>query len=1016
MIESRDMLVKELDDRVAVFEQDKVLLKAALRKLQKEINEEAPKTKKLADDFRAAADEVQILKNEVKRIASSHTKEITRLQSTDSKLETAMRKAQSEMAMIGSHVDKLEERMASFAIARRDLIIREESCRLISKDTRVIEEECIELAATVGNYAMEHSDFKKLIEELETERSKLQEAKSNLTDSKKALVEEERILRETTTSIEEDIFGMKQIVNEWERKTKDLEFVHGTQLQTLKQSASNETAAIKTADYKKNQIDSLRRNLETKKADLEAKESELKVLLTPPPPPPPPIVTERSAVSISVDQEKNVLQNTSTVKEEDTGSTRIASNETAVPTDDAKTAVPSNASTSSPPAASVVLNTSLSEMKDKGSSPCEKQKPATVNKTSELTPSVGLSVNDASRNTTTKPMKTPLPTVGVRGPPGGVSSAPESKANGNAALKSQNKEAMSSAESTKTATRIDGDLSSKEQTKKPRKDVVDTSPAQTKRPPNSQTKGTKERGNVQLTNLTPESESNTSIALSLPSVPESKTNKNATVKSQSNKNISSVESPKRATRIDGNFSSKEQTKKPRKEVVDKSLAQTKQRPSSQIKGSKKRDSVQLTQRTSESASNTSIALSNPRAVKNTNAMRQAKSISQSSPPTIRNHTRKIRKSAKLHPPVQQRDVPLREIRKTLVKQKGFRGLENPSTKQTRQPNRVLPRSKSSTSSPPTNATSTHSTNSAKITNNNYARANSNKKPSSSQKFNILQDVRKAIGGLFKRSSHHKSRTKNIPPTFVGSSHRKQKLPINASIARGTTFNTINNDTHVPSRSGANRSGTIGLSSVNKTGQAPRHRSIPFREARKAIAKATGIHGFWTPSSVQQQRNLVDRDIPYRDFRKAAAKTTGLHGFWTPSSDQQRRKLLDSSRNRPAAFVVNSLNSTKTNSTTQPPPRQTQRPKKWNTTMSSNTTNTSVTPLLSRVANSSNSTNMNSTTQTRRLKKRNTTKASNTTNTTLTPPPPRRRKLKRRNAAAASNITHTGRNTNNSNIK
>ena len=51
MVESRDMIIDELNNRIAVFEEDKVVLKAALKQLQKEIQEEAPKTQRLMDDL-----------------------------------------------------------------------------------------------------------------------------------------------------------------------------------------------------------------------------------------------------------------------------------------------------------------------------------------------------------------------------------------------------------------------------------------------------------------------------------------------------------------------------------------------------------------------------------------------------------------------------------------------------------------------------------------------------------------------------------------------------------------------------------------------------------------------------------------------------------------------------------------------------------------------------------------------------------------------------------------------------
>jgi predicted nuclease with TOPRIM domain len=51
MVDSRDMIIDELNNRIAVFEEDKVVLKAALRQLQKEMQEEAPKAQKLMDDL-----------------------------------------------------------------------------------------------------------------------------------------------------------------------------------------------------------------------------------------------------------------------------------------------------------------------------------------------------------------------------------------------------------------------------------------------------------------------------------------------------------------------------------------------------------------------------------------------------------------------------------------------------------------------------------------------------------------------------------------------------------------------------------------------------------------------------------------------------------------------------------------------------------------------------------------------------------------------------------------------------
>jgi hypothetical protein len=61
------MLIDELNNRVAVFEEDKLVLKAALRQLQKEMKEEGPKTQKMIDDLKEAREGMERLKGEVGR-------------------------------------------------------------------------------------------------------------------------------------------------------------------------------------------------------------------------------------------------------------------------------------------------------------------------------------------------------------------------------------------------------------------------------------------------------------------------------------------------------------------------------------------------------------------------------------------------------------------------------------------------------------------------------------------------------------------------------------------------------------------------------------------------------------------------------------------------------------------------------------------------------------------------------------------------------------------------------------
>ena len=88
----------------------------------------------------------------------------------------------SRMAMISVYVDQLEERLASFAIARRDIILREEKCDILVNKTIAAEDELDQL--------------KSENEEISAERSALQSEKETLMNDKEVVVIEGRALRE----------------------------------------------------------------------------------------------------------------------------------------------------------------------------------------------------------------------------------------------------------------------------------------------------------------------------------------------------------------------------------------------------------------------------------------------------------------------------------------------------------------------------------------------------------------------------------------------------------------------------------------------------------------------------------------------------------------------------------------------------------------------------------------------------------------------------------------------------
>jgi uncharacterized protein YukE len=223
MVESRNELIDELNDRVAVFEEDKLVLKAALRQLQKEMADEAPKTQKLIDDLRSAREHVTRLKNELDSLTVSHQKELTLLKDVISRNQFALNETESDLKMIGTYVDKLEERLASFAIARRDIEIREEMCNAIEKRSVEVEQECVMLQKQAIEFAAEHDDLKNLLEDLVKERTRLQNEKGQLNQERYDLIEVGNNLRATITSLLVDVSAMEKDIDEWKARASILE-------------------------------------------------------------------------------------------------------------------------------------------------------------------------------------------------------------------------------------------------------------------------------------------------------------------------------------------------------------------------------------------------------------------------------------------------------------------------------------------------------------------------------------------------------------------------------------------------------------------------------------------------------------------------------------------------------------------------------------------------------------------------------------------------------------------------
>jgi len=214
MVESRDIIIDELNNRIAVFEEDKVVLKAALRQLQKEMKEEEPKTQKLIDDLAEADQEVERIKSDVHSVIETHQYELAALQITMSQKQKTITYAESNLTAIGTYVDKLEERLTSFAMTRRDMEEREKKCKEIEKNAEEKEIQRKSIQMKVEEFQKQEDDLKKLLEELVSERTDLQEENRRVYTEQEFRIGEQEHLKANCKILEGEAKSMRDEIQE----------------------------------------------------------------------------------------------------------------------------------------------------------------------------------------------------------------------------------------------------------------------------------------------------------------------------------------------------------------------------------------------------------------------------------------------------------------------------------------------------------------------------------------------------------------------------------------------------------------------------------------------------------------------------------------------------------------------------------------------------------------------------------------------------------------------------------
>ena len=159
---------------------------------------------------------------EIESLVDMHQDEIGALQRSIASAQFAANVSESNLTAIGQYVDTLEQRLASFAIIRRDVETRELKCKEAEEQALQLEEERDNLQTKIEEFEVEQSDLKALFEELVEEQTSLRTENAELEKERDSLLQGAQRSREALASLEVNMKRRDGEIEEW--KTKAVEF------------------------------------------------------------------------------------------------------------------------------------------------------------------------------------------------------------------------------------------------------------------------------------------------------------------------------------------------------------------------------------------------------------------------------------------------------------------------------------------------------------------------------------------------------------------------------------------------------------------------------------------------------------------------------------------------------------------------------------------------------------------------------------------------------------------------
>ena len=131
--------------------------------------------------------------------------------------------AQTNLSTIGTYVDKLEERLADFTVAKRDIEKREAASRASEDRMQKAEIAKQELLGRVAELEEDQKTLLQTLAELVEERSSQQNYTQTLVDERNEIIDTLESMRKTYANLDEESRKFRSANDQWAVRSEELE-------------------------------------------------------------------------------------------------------------------------------------------------------------------------------------------------------------------------------------------------------------------------------------------------------------------------------------------------------------------------------------------------------------------------------------------------------------------------------------------------------------------------------------------------------------------------------------------------------------------------------------------------------------------------------------------------------------------------------------------------------------------------------------------------------------------------